>query len=164
MISASTDAGSSLARTASIEAMSGRRTGEIDDMELTLFSRRSFARLSLVRYPPHAHETDEESGSQLPTTACAEESGLQCHGSPDLCWAVSFGAKYHQGADDREARYRHPLAACRFQIVFALEMPEPRRPTNCTVGNSRADPRDEHRRPVVGSAENPRGSFSSSAS
>src|SRR5207249_3242443 len=32
--------------------------------------------------------------------------GLQCDGSPDLCWAVSFGAKYHQGADDCEAGYR----------------------------------------------------------
>ena len=28
---------------------------------------------------------------QHPATACAEESGLQCRGSPDLCWAVSFG-------------------------------------------------------------------------
>src|SRR5262249_1684800 len=60
-----------------------------------------------------------------------------------------------EGADDREARYRHPLAPCRFQIVLALEIPEPLRPTNCTVGNSPADPRDEHRQPVVGSAENP---------
>jgi hypothetical protein len=25
--------------------------------------------------------------------ALAGETGLQCHGSPDLCWAVSFGAK-----------------------------------------------------------------------
>src|SRR5258708_12353541 len=31
----------------------------------------------------------------------------------------------------------------------------PLRPTNCSVGNSPADPRDEHRQPVVGSAENP---------
>src|SRR5262249_39973165 len=83
------------------------------------------------------------------------KSGLQCRGSPDLCWAVSFGAKCHQGADDREARYRQPLASCRFQIVLALEIPEPLRPTDCTVGNSPADPRDEHRQPVVGSAENP---------
>jgi len=35
---------------------------------------------------------------------------FQDHGSPDLCWAVSFGAKYHQGADDCEAGHRHPLA------------------------------------------------------
>src|SRR6185369_17961715 len=76
-------------------------------------------------------------------------------GSPDLCWAVSVGAKYHQGADDCEAGYRHPLAPCRFQIVLALEIAAPLRPTNCTVGNSPADPRDEHRQPVVGSAENP---------
>src|SRR6476620_4076344 len=84
-----------------------------------------------------------------------KKSSLQCHGSPDLCWAVSFGAKYHQGADDCEAGYRHPLAPCRFQIVLALEIAAPLRPTNCSVGNSPADPRDEHRQPVVGSAENP---------
>jgi hypothetical protein len=29
-----------------------------------------------------------------------------------------------KGADDHEARYRHPLASCRFQIVLALEIPE----------------------------------------
>src|SRR5260370_864948 len=90
-----------------------------------------------------------------PTPASAEETSLQCDGSPDLCWAVSFGAKYHQGADDCEAGYRHPLAPYRFQIVLALEIAAPLRPTNCTVGNSPADPRDEHRQPVVGSAENP---------
>src|SRR6476620_9341469 len=87
--------------------------------------------------------------------ASAEETGLQCDGSPDLCWAVSFGAKYHQGADDCEAGYHHPLAPYRFQIVLALEIAAPLWPTNCTVGNSPADPRDEHRQPVVGSAENP---------
>jgi len=38
---------------------------------------------------------------------------------------------------------------------LALEIAAPLRPTNCTVGNSPADPRDEHRQPVVGSAENP---------
>src|SRR6478609_7698417 len=64
---------------------------------------------------------------------------------------VSFGAKYHQGADDCEAGHRHPLAPYRFQIVLALEIAAPLRPTNCTVGNSPADPRDEHRQPVVGS-------------
>src|SRR5215831_7362205 len=63
MISASSDAGLSLARTASIEATSGRRTGEMDDTELMLFSRLSFARLSLVHYPPHAHETKVETQS-----------------------------------------------------------------------------------------------------
>src|SRR5215467_5789148 len=77
------------------------------------------------------------------------------NGTCYLCWAVSFGAKCHQGADDREARYRHPLAPCRFQIVLPLEIAEPLWPTDCAVGNSLADPRDEHRQPVVGSAENP---------
>jgi len=33
-----------------------------------------------------------------------------------LIIAVSFGAKCRQGADDREAGYRHRLASCRFQI------------------------------------------------
>ena len=42
-----------------------------------------------------------------------------------------------------------------FQIVLALEIPTPLRPTNCSVGNSPAEPRDEHCQPVVGSAENP---------
>src|SRR6516162_3911412 len=81
--------------------------------------------------------------------------GLRCHGSPDLCWAVSFGAEYHRGIDDCEARYRHSLAPCRFQIVLAQEIAAPLRPTNCPVGNSPADPRDEHRQPVLGSAEDP---------
>jgi hypothetical protein len=44
MRSAPTDAGSSLARTASIEATSGRRTEEKDDTELMLFSHLSLAR------------------------------------------------------------------------------------------------------------------------
>jgi hypothetical protein len=52
-----------------------------------------------------------------------------------LC--VSFGAKYHQGADDCEAGHRHPLAPYRFQIVLALEIAPPLRPTNRAVGNSR---------------------------
>src|SRR5260370_22435024 len=90
-----------------------------------------------------------------PTPASAEETSLQCDGSPDLCWAVSFGAKYHQGADDCEAGYRDPLAPRRFQIVLALQIAAPLRPTSCTVGNSSADPGDEHRQPVVRSAKNP---------
>jgi hypothetical protein len=53
---------------------------------------------------------------------------LQCHGSPDLCWAAAFGAKFRQGVDDREARYRHPLASGRFQVVLALQIPEQLRP------------------------------------
>ena len=40
-----------------------------------------------------------------------------------------FGAKCLEGADDCEARYRHPLASCGFQIVLALEIAEPLRPT-----------------------------------
>src|SRR6476660_6743933 len=40
-------------------------------------------------------------------------------------------------------------------IVLALEIATPLRPTNGVVGNSPADPRDEPRQPVVGSAENP---------
>src|SRR6266566_4543098 len=42
-----------------------------------------------------------------------------------------------------------------FQIVLALEIGATLRPTDCAVRNSLADPRDEHRQPVVGSAENP---------
>ena len=68
---------------------------------------------------------------------------------------VGSGAEYHQGADDCEAGYRHPLAPRRFQIALALEIAAPLRSTDCTVGNSPADPRDEQRQPVVGSAENP---------
>ena len=40
-------------------------------------------------------------------------------------------------------------------IVLALEIATPLRSTNGAVGNSPADPRDEPRQPVVGSAENP---------
>src|SRR6266480_7945848 len=39
-----------------------------------------------------------------------------------------------------------------FQIVLALEIEPPLWSTGCDVGNSAADPRDEHRQPVVGSA------------
>jgi hypothetical protein len=39
-------------------------------------------------------------------------------------------------------------------IVLALEIATPLRPTR-VVGHSPADPRDEPRQPVVGSAENP---------
>jgi hypothetical protein len=38
----------------------------------------------------------------------------------------------------------------RFQIVLALEIAAPLRPTSCTVGNSPADPRDEHRDRIYG--------------
>src|SRR6266480_1606068 len=40
-------------------------------------------------------------------------------------------------------------------IVLALEIGATLRPTDCAVRNSLSDPRDEHRQPVVGSAENP---------
>src|SRR6476659_4855110 len=40
-------------------------------------------------------------------------------------------------------------------IVLALGIATPLRPTNGVVGHSPADPRDEPRQPVVGSAENP---------
>ncbi len=46
-------------------------------------------------------------------------------------------------------------AGFRFQIVLALEIEASLRPANCAVGNSPADPPDEHRQSVVGSAENP---------
>ena len=47
--------------------------------------------------------------------------------------AISFGAEYHQCADDCKAGYRDPLAPLRFQIVLALEIAAPLRPTSCTV-------------------------------
>src|SRR3954451_23011952 len=42
-----------------------------------------------------------------------------------------------------------------FPIVLAPEIATPLRPTSGVVGKSPADPRDEPRQPVVGSAENP---------
>jgi hypothetical protein len=42
-----------------------------------------------------------------------------------------------------------------FRLYLALEIAAPLRPTSCTVGNSPADLRDEHRQPVVGSAAHP---------
>ncbi len=44
-------------------------------------------------------------------------------------WRYRFVAKHHQDADDCEAGYRDPLAPCRFQIVLALEIAAPLRPT-----------------------------------
>jgi len=64
--------------------------------------------------------------------------------------ACIVGAKYRQGADDCEAGYRDPLAPRRSQTVLALQIAARRRPTGCTVGNSSADPRDEHRQPLWG--------------
>src|SRR6185312_8079003 len=67
---------------------------------------------------------------QLNTTASTEETGLQCHGSPDLCCLVSFGTRYPQRVDACEAGHRHPLASCRVQIVLALEVTTSFRPTD----------------------------------
>src|SRR5664279_927944 len=36
------------------------------------------------------------------------------------------------------------MAPCRVQIVLALELEAPWRPTNCTTGDTQAYPRDEH--------------------
>jgi hypothetical protein len=80
---------------------------------------------------------------------------LSCHGSPDLCWAVSFGARYPQGADACEAGDRRPSASCRLQIVLALEVTTSFRPTDGSDRNTAADPRDEHGQSAVGSAADP---------
>ena len=53
------------------------------------------------------------------------------------------------------ARHCDPLASCRISIVLALEIEASPRSTNRALGNSSADPRDEHRQPVVGSAKDP---------
>src|ERR1700730_11794372 len=90
-----------------------------------------------------------------PATAPAKETDFQCHGSPDLCWAVSFGAKYPQCADDCEAGDCRPLASCRVQIVLALEITTSFRPTDGCGRNTTADPRDEHCQSAVGSASDP---------
>jgi hypothetical protein len=36
------------------------------------------------------------------------------------------------------------MAPCRIQIVLALEVEAPWRPTNCAAGDTQAYPRDEH--------------------
>src|SRR6202789_2016644 len=87
--------------------------------------------------------------------AFAEETDLQCHGSPDLCWAVSFGAKYPQCADACEAGDCRPLASCRVQVVLALEVTTSFRPTDGSGRNTAADPRDERYQSAVGSAADP---------
>src|ERR1035437_1259850 len=48
------------------------------------------------------------------------------------------------------------MAPCRVQIVLALELEAPWRPTNCTTGDTQAYPRDEHCQSAVGSAADPR--------
>src|ERR1019366_5029206 len=47
------------------------------------------------------------------------------------------------------------MAPCRVQIVLALELEAPWRPTNCTTGDTQAYPRDEHCQSAVGSAADP---------
>jgi hypothetical protein len=47
------------------------------------------------------------------------------------------------------------LAACNRQFRMALEIATPLRSTNRAVGNSPADPPDEHRQPVVGGSAYP---------
>src|ERR1700752_155550 len=102
-----------------------------------------------------SRDPDPSSSAKHPGPASAEETELQCHGSPNLCWAVSFGAEYRQGADDCEAGHRDPLAPRRLQIVLALEIAAPLRSTDRAIGNSPVDPRGERRQPVVGGAAHP---------
>src|ERR1700730_1108479 len=47
------------------------------------------------------------------------------------------------------------MAPCGLPFVLALEVATAWWPATSSAGNSPADPRDEHRQPVVGSAENP---------
>jgi len=44
------------------------------------------------------------------------------------------------------------VAPRRIQIVLAVEVAAPWRPTSCVVGNSPAGPPDEHRQSIVGNA------------
>ena len=48
------------------------------------------------------------------------------------------------------------MAPRRVQIVLALEVEAPWRPTNCAAGDTQAYPRDEHCQSAVGSALDPR--------
>src|SRR5271168_1922354 len=48
------------------------------------------------------------------------------------------------------------MAPGRLQIVLALEVEAPWRPTSCTAGDTQAYPPDEHRQSAVGSAADPR--------
>jgi hypothetical protein len=47
------------------------------------------------------------------------------------------------------------MAPRRLQIVLALEVEAPWRPTSCTAGDRQAYPPDEHRQSAVGSAADP---------
>jgi hypothetical protein len=80
---------------------------------------------------------------------------FSAHGSPDLCWAVSFGAEYPRGADACEAGDCRPSASCRVQVVLALEVTTAFRSTAGSGRNTAADPRDEHCQSAVGSAADP---------
>src|SRR5437899_12551895 len=46
--------------------------------------------------PPPATRCGDGNVPTYSATAPAKETDFQCHGSRDLCWAVSFGAKYPQ--------------------------------------------------------------------
>src|SRR5450755_1575370 len=56
---------------------------------------------------------------------------------------------------DREARHHCSLASGGFPVVLALEVSTSWWPANGSVGNTPADPRDEHRQPAVGSPTDP---------
>src|ERR1700730_4014054 len=86
-----------------------------------------------------------------PATAPAKETDFQCHGSPDLCWAVSFGAKHPQCTDDCEAGDCRPLASRGFPAVLVLEVETPWWPADGTAGNTPAHPGNEHRKSTLGS-------------
>jgi len=74
----------------------------------------------------------------------------------DLCRAVSIGANNPKRSGNFEAGDRHRMAPRRVQIVLALEVEAPWRPTNCAAGDTQAYPRDEHCQSAVGSAADPR--------
>src|ERR1700694_971396 len=69
---------------------------------------------------------------------------------------VSIGANNPKRSSDYEAGDRHKVAPRRVQIVLALEVEAPWWPTNRTIGDTQAYPRDEHCQSAVGSAANPR--------
>src|SRR5258708_28465134 len=89
-------------------------------------------------------------------TAFAPEADVQRHGPLDLCRAVSIGANSPKRSGGFEARYRYKVAPRRVQIVLALEVTTSWWPTNLTARDTQPYPRDDHRQPAVGSAEDPR--------
>ena len=54
-----------------------------------------------------------------------------------------------------ETVINNKMAPRRLQIVLALEVEAPWRPTSCTAGDTQAYPPDERRKSVVGSTEDP---------